>query len=127
MFQLHKRPCRSDPMFTRQHSNHTSSISGDHRAALPEAGIHVAALTDGQKPEVSVVVLIVGSLMKTASMCNSRQRWPLISALRHCPSNCCKPAQADLWDHQPPLPILLPRSPASPQTARPPSLCPMTL
>lgn len=34
-FRLHKWPRRYDRGFTAQHSGHTSSISGDHRAALP--------------------------------------------------------------------------------------------
>lgn len=47
-FRLHKCPRRYDRGFTAQHSGHTSSISGDHRAALPGGG----ALMDGQKQEL---------------------------------------------------------------------------
>lgn len=42
MFTLHKQPCGSDPGFNREQSSHTSSISGDHRAALPGAGTRLA-------------------------------------------------------------------------------------
>lgn len=37
-FRLHKWPRRFDRGFTTPHSSHTSSISGDHRAALPGGG-----------------------------------------------------------------------------------------
>lgn len=42
MFDLHKCSCRSDPGFYRGHSSYISSISGDHRPVLPEAGVDAA-------------------------------------------------------------------------------------
>lgn len=38
VFGLHQRPHRSDPGFNKEHRSHTSSISGDHKPVLPEAG-----------------------------------------------------------------------------------------
>lgn len=106
MFGLHKRPRRSDPRFNRGQSSHTSSISGDHRAVLPGAGFLVSFFyLDGRKQEA----LVGGEGLTTAPLCRPGRGGPSLLPVKDCPSNSRKPAQADLWDHPPPPPFLLPK------------------
>lgn len=101
MFELHKCSCRSDPWFYRGHSSHTSSISGDHRAVLPEARVNTADF---------------GGWTEAGGGGGGREAWqqllcagwggsgPSLLPVKDCPSNSRKPAQADLWDRHPSTP-----------------------
>lgn len=102
MFGLHKQPCRSDLKFNREQSSHTSSIIGDHRALLPEAG--ETCCCAGGRTEAGAVGGGGGEAWKQF-LCAGRGG-PSLLPVNHCPSNSRKPAQADLWDHHPLSPSL---------------------
>ncbi|KAI9540238.1 hypothetical protein NQZ68_002172 [Dissostichus eleginoides] len=86
------RPRRSDPRFNRGHRSHTSSISGDHRALLPPAGLLAA-----------VWWMDRGRRRRTDNIPSVRPGGggPSLLPVKHRPSISRKPTQADLWDHNP--------------------------
>lgn len=107
MFGLHKRPRRSDPRFNRGHRSHTSSISGDHRALLPPAGLLAAVwwMDRGRRR------LTLWGRAEVAPHCCLWNTVPqsLANQLRQIYGTTTLSPQTALWQARPPtLPLCLP-------------------